>query len=753
MKAIKQLFRQPIKAVAGILLVAIAVSVLCVCAGQSIAARETQERLNQSYLTLAFPKSDADGIQSQWLDSYAREHPEVVKEVSRIGLASAYIPGLIIDNWAQHWHKPLVITSNLFTPYDTAILEITLTDIGEVQDAPQTHAKYEDGVFILDENGVSIPIKFYGKPVTVQLTGTVERVIALEEGYPDPVGFTAHISLTIDTQRMLDALNLEVGGRYLVYGTNYVDTDWQLRHRASQLLIWNKDIELPEWDLHTFKWQNGGVEYNWTEEQKATLIYDDLYEGWIYTKDPLLFDPANAIEMYLGLDDTPTYAAQFYVDGFECKIGDLYHGMPLSDLKQFRSITMTCSRDVRIPNTSVYQTEDGQWVFEDGGEISYVDQFGHTVVIIPQDEKAQLYRAPTIARLTGSAEDFLASEEGALWAEALHNVEVNNHSFAFLGVDNLGYIENFDRGEAQIIQGRDFTDEELKTGAKVCVISKQLAEANGLTVGDTIEPQFYDPDMGLKYQLSMFNNGFLPKPFYYFANTTQLQEAWSYTIVGIYEQNDPTPSMFDQYGEIVNRYGFTSNTIFAPKGSIEAAMYSRESGLFKTTVLHNSSLEEFQLAAIEAGLGEEFQYTDNGYSAVAGSLTTYQENSARALTVGMTVYGILILLFLVLFPTRERAVLLTMEALGTKRPLRIGYLLTSSMGLLIPGTAIGTGCGMLLWDKVSAALSENEVALLDIRMNVGNIALVTGLQLAFTLVLVLLISVHMTKNKNLYKRK
>ena len=734
MKAIKQLLRQPIKAVAGILLVAIAVSVLCVCAGQSIAARETQERLNQSYLTLAFPKSDADGIQSQWLDSYAREHPEVVKEVSRIGLASAYIPGLIIDNWAQHWHKPLVTTSNLFTPYDTAILEITLTDIGEVQDAPQTHAKYEDGVFILDENGVSIPIEFYGKPVTVQLTGTVERVIALEEGYPDPVGFTAHISLTIDTQRMLDALNLEVGGRYLVYGTNYVDLDWQLRQRASQLMTWNKDTELPEWNLDTF----AGI-YDYDSYEHDGITY---YTYW--TRDE--YGALNEVITTDNLEEVPSI-------GFKCKIGDLYHGMTVSDLKQFRSITMTCSRDVRIPNTSVYQTEDGQWVFEDGGEISYVDQFGHTVVIIPQDEKAQLYRAPTIARLTGSAEDFLASEEGALWAEALHNVEVNNHAFAFLGVDNLGYIENFDRGEAQIIQGRDFTDEELKTGAKVCVISKQLAEANGLTVGDTIEPQFYDPDMGLKYQLSMSNNGFLPKPFYYFANTTQLQEAWSYTIVGIYEQNDPTPSMFDQYGEIVNRYGFTSNTIFAPKGSIEAAMYSRESGLFKTTVLHNSSLEEFQLAAIEAGLGEEFQYTDNGYGAIAGSLTTYQENSARALTVGMTVYGILILLFLVLFPTRERAVLLTMEALGTKRPLRIGYLLTSSMGLLIPGTAIGTGCGMLLWDKVSTALSENEVALLDIRMNVGNIALVTGLQLVFTLVLVLLISVHMTKNKNLYKRK
>lgn len=734
MKAIKKLLRQPIKAVAGILLVAIAVAVLCVCAGQSLAARETQERLNQSYLTLAFPESDVEGAQSRWLDAYAQEHPEVVKEVSRVGLASAYIPELTIDNWTQHWHKPLVTTSNLFTPYDTAILEITLTDIGEVQDAPQTHAKYEDGVFILDENGVSIPIEFYGKPITVQLAGTVERVIALEEGYPDPVGFTVHISLTIDTQRMLDALNLEVGGRYLVYGTNYVDTDWQLRHRAGQIMTWNKDAELPEWDLNTFK---GIYDYDTYEQDGITY-----YTYW--TRDE--YGALNEVITVDSLEDVPSI-------GFKCKIGDLYHGMTVSDLKQFRSITMTCSRDVRIPNTSVYQTEDGQWVFEDGGEISYVDQFGHAVVIIPQDKNAQLYRAPTIARLTGSAEDFLASEEGTLWSEALCNVEVNNHAFAFLGVDSLGYIENFDRSEAKIIQGRDFTAEELKNGAKVCVISKQLAEANGLTVGGTIEPEFYDPDMGLKYQLPMSNNGFLPKPFYFFENTTQLQEAQSYTIVGIYEQNDPTPSLIDEYGEIVNRYGFTANTIFAPKASIDAAMYERESGLFKTVVLRNGSLKEFQLAAIEAGLGEEFQYTDNGYSTVEGSLATYRENAARALIVGTTVYGILLLLFLLLFPARERAVLLTMEALGAERPRRIGYLLSSSLGLLIPGTILGAGGGMLLWDKVAAALSENGAAMLDIRMNAGSMTAVAVMQLVIALTFVLLLAVHATKNKNLFQRK
>lgn len=733
MKTIKQLLRQPIRAAAGILLIAIAVAVLCICAGQSIAAGETEERLNQSYLTLAFPKSDADGIQSQWLETYARKHPEVVKEISQVGLASAYIPELTIDNWTQHWHKPLVTTSNLFAPYDTAILEITLTDIGEVQESSQTYAKDEDGVYILDEKGVLIPIEFYGSQVTVQLTGRVERTIALEEEYPDPTGFTVHISLTMDTRRTLDALDLEVGGRYLVYGTNYVDTDWQLRHRASQIMTWNKDTELPEWDLDTFE---GTYDYDTYEQDGITY-----YTYW--TRDE--YGALDEVITVDNLADVPS-------TGFKCKIGDLYHGMALSDLNQFRSVTMTCRRFSHLPNTSIYQTADGEWVCEVTDEISYVDQYGHTV-IISRDEKARLYRAPTMARLTGSAEDFLASEDGALWAEALNNVQVNNHAFAFLGVDRLGYIENFDRCEAQIIQGRDFTAEELEAGARVCVISKQLAEANDLTVGDTIEPQFYDPDMGLKYQLSMSNNGFLPKPLYYFVNTTQLQDPQSYTVVGIYEQNDPTPSLFDQYGEQVNPYGFTSNTIFAPKTSIDAATFTSESGLFKTAVLQNGALEEFQLAAIEADLGEVFQYTDNGYSAVEGSLATYQENAFRALSVGMTVYGVLLLLFLILFPVREGNVLLTMEALGTERSRRNWYLLRSSLGLLIPGTVIGTGCALLLWDRVSSALSEQEAAMLEIPMNTGSIAVIAAFQLLSALLLVLVIGVHMTKDKPLSKRK
>lgn len=732
MKAIKQLLRQPIKAAAGILLVTIAVAALCVCAGQSMAARETEERLDQSYLTLAFPKSDTDGIQSQWLDSYAGEHPEVVKEVSRVGLASAYIPELTIDNWTQHWHKPLVTTPNLFTPYDTAILEITLTRIGEVMPF-QNYAKDWAGNYITDENGQLMPLEYPGENVVVNLTGTIERVIALEEGYPDPVSFTARLTLSMPNRETLEALNLTVGERYLVYGTDYTDQDWELRHRVASIMAWNKDTKLPDWDLDTFE----GI-YDYHSYEVDGITY---FSYWTH-------DEEGQPEEIVTVDDLADVPAT----GFKCKIGDLHHGMTLRELNQFRSVSMVCSNDGVMPKSRIYQTEDGNWACEMITERSYLNENGQEVSV-SQEEYAQRYREPTIVHLTGTAEEFLASEEGALWTEALYNVEINNHAFAFLGVDAVGYIENFDCGEARIIQGRDFTDEELETGTKVCIISKQLAETNGLSVGDTINPQFYDPDRGLNYQLSMDDNGLLPKPLYYFSNTTRLQPAQSYTIVGIYEQNDPTPSLFDQYGQQVNPYGFTSNSIFAPKISMDAAMHNRESGLFKTAVLQNGALEDFQLAAIEAGLGEEFQYTDNGYSAVEGSLTTYRENAARALAVGMAVYGILLLLFLMLFPAREGTVLQTMEALGAERSRRIGYMLSSALGLLIPGTVIGTGCGMLLWDGVAATLSENGTTMLDIRMNTGSMTAVAVMQLVTVLVLVLVMAVHMTKNRNLSKRK
>lgn len=53
MRSIRQTYRQPIKALSGVVLIALAVAVLCVCLGQSLAAANMRSSLESSYTTVA----------------------------------------------------------------------------------------------------------------------------------------------------------------------------------------------------------------------------------------------------------------------------------------------------------------------------------------------------------------------------------------------------------------------------------------------------------------------------------------------------------------------------------------------------------------------------------------------------------------------------------------------------------------------------------------------------------------------------
>ena len=232
-----------------------------------------------------------------------------------------------------------------------------------------------------------------------------------------------------------------------------------------------------------------------------------------------------------------------------------------------------------------------------------------------------------------------------------------------------------------------------------------------------------------------------------------LQEAEPYTIVGIYEQEDPAPAVIDSMGKPGNSYGFTANTIFSPKASITAAMVFSDNWLFKTVVLENGQLDTFQLAAIEAGFGEGFSYTDNGYELVEGSLLSYQENAGRAAVTGVSVYGIITALFLLLFPLQQRGALTTMESLGAGRGRGMRFLLSGSFGILLPGSVLGTGAGMLLWQKVVELLAEGSQRELGIGLDVSAIAAIGFGQMLLVLTLVALLGIPMTRKRSLMRRK
>lgn len=117
MKTFRQMLRQPVKTFFGIVLLAAATAALIICVGQAVSAYDTEKTINESFTTIALPtmhyQYDASSVVrtaqmalpediQAWLDATIEARPELVKQVSKPGLASAYIPALTPENYTQH---------------------------------------------------------------------------------------------------------------------------------------------------------------------------------------------------------------------------------------------------------------------------------------------------------------------------------------------------------------------------------------------------------------------------------------------------------------------------------------------------------------------------------------------------------------------------------------------------------------------------------------------------------------------------
>lgn len=677
MHSIRQLSRQPIKALLGIALIASAVAAICVCLGMGVAAMKTESLLNTMFQTAVLPSTQYTDEADNWALRFAHENPEVVKTISIPGLASAYVSNLIPDNYTAYFHS----SENwdyITQPYDCAMLEITLIEISEP--APiqlSMEARNEFGVPAeLEQNGFS-----------VQLVGIINNVIGLKDDYQNCAGFHARLTLEVPCAEIFEELDLEIGERYLVYCTEYQDDDYLLRSGLCRTLAIG---ELKEW--HNFQ----KIEFFSLEE-----IQNHNSDGSYYKKVGRV-----------RIGDNITYIYDYQIP-------------------MYLSVTGTISNPAVMPQIKFVPDEGGQQ--------------GETML----DYLGSEYTHPTIVRLSGTAEEYLASEEGLIWREALQNININNHSFPVIGVDNLSYIADFLRGSANIEIGRSFTDNEIDNGSNVCVISDTLARNNGLTIGDTIDLQFYDNDENLPYQINISTGSGNTNPTanYYFANTTPLYEAETYTIVGIYNRGA------DWVASEENLYAFTPNTIFVPKDSIPCEMEYGIHAFFRTFVLENGLSESFAYEARSQGYAEMFTYYDNGYSAIAENLQKYRDLSKWSLLIGGMAYIAILALFLILYPAQQSRTLAIMGSLGATRSMQIIHTVLNSLGILVPGSMLGAAIGIVIWDRVGNQLASNVALSVSIQTDIAIFASIATAQLILAITLVLGVSVLMTRSTSLLKRK
>lgn len=732
MKSIKQIMRQPLKTIAGIILMALAVAVLCVCVGQSFAAKTTAESLNNRFTTIAIPaglqKIDGMVIRPSvtlpedlrlWLEETAAAHPEILKGIMKQGTVSAYFPGLTPLNYTQGKYIPDEFASGNYafhffeptpygTPYSCAMFVITLEEVSEpmantesytvekkLQESDfSSYAEYQEYLKNVKKESVTVGY-------TIKLSGTITEVVSLQEGFRDPTGMIARLSMTVPTLEQLEKLNLIPGQQYLVYGTDYYDEDWAFRG-----LLGHEDQQNPV-EIDSF----------------------DMSQIKILTEEEL--------QKYTGY---PPYNMPY------ARYGSLL--LTKAQYERVNAISMTLQTPVSLLQYEDIRDEDGNLLeLKEVTTISYMDLNGEKITV-DYDEYIQRYTIPTITPIDGLAEDFLKTDKGALWRAAIKRDAINNSAFAVIGVDRLGYMADFARQNAQIVEGRDFTEEETANGVRVCVIHESLAAANGLKIGDTITANFYQTDFALPYQSNKNQKrGLLnPSASLYF-DTTPFTQTAEYTIVGFYRTNELWCDVSK------NEYGFSPNTIFVPKTSAETDMEYGNSVLFITPVIHNGQLEAFRELVVKAGYSERFIYHDQGYSTIASNFHNYEDLAEQVLAVGAAVYAVILLLFLLLYPRSQGKVVATMESLGVPIGKRFGHVMLSAIAVIAPATVLGGSLGMLLWKSAVSALKASVETTVALQIDVGTLLLIATAQFVLATILSAMIAACVTTPKGLSARR
>lgn len=666
MKIIMQAIRQPMRTLAGILLIAMAVSILITCVGQYAAATLTRSEMDRQYDTVALTTDAYIDLDLSEMNAYfsfqdnlienhmVGERTDIIKTISETGLLSAYIPEMTPDNYTQYYEvSGNYVSAERGAPYNFAVFVITLDEIGtEILEEKMSGTNSE---------GVSFKVDKYA---TITCKGTVEQVVALQEGFNNPEGWTIHLTIKAADKAALEAMELKTGQRYLVYGTDYYDNDWLFRKSISlDEVNFSKPFDMSK--VHTS--HPRGPDWEYPEQDWVWYYYENDVKG---------------ATLYEGFD------AADLTDGLECC------SLTVCDFATLNHIVMNSTWDG-------FEVLTDQRILLEDEHSDMRNQTGTT--LITKEEYTQMYSVPTMVELEISPEEFLNSADGEEWRKVLQSIEINNHAFPVLAVEKLGYQAEFAREQARIVQGRDFTQKELENGEKVCIISESVAVAHGLEVGDTITMQtyFHDPNISENTQSWGY-----PSPRWAYPHATYYSQARgfssepeSYTIVGLYRQNNEQ--------EDFNSYGFLADTLFIPKNATDAKMVTWDEGLFRSIILQNGKLDDFNEVLEEAGYEEMFVVYDRGYNELFSGLNAYEEAAGKAIYVGVGGYAVIMLLYLLLFPGRQKKTLATMGSLGTPKGRKLVFVISSSLVIILPGTIIGAIVSLILRDSISAELMKS----------------------------------------------
>jgi len=226
MNSLKQLLRQPIRSVMGIITLMLSGTILCLSISLYYSAAMTVKEAASVYITIALPTDRTETIEKvvgeevwisersvlteemhEWINSLADSYPEVVGAYQQ-KFISAYSQGL----------------NTLVSAKEEGAYSYS-------KDAPYTNAAFVITIESMDNDTAAC---------MVDITAKIDEALLLHDGYKLPDGLL-HFTYQYFSEDEWNATDLEIDGTYIVFGKNYVDNGLALKKSLTEILKVSED--------------------------------------------------------------------------------------------------------------------------------------------------------------------------------------------------------------------------------------------------------------------------------------------------------------------------------------------------------------------------------------------------------------------------------------------------------------------------------------------------------------------------------
>ena len=287
---------------------------------------------------------------------------------------------------------------------------------------------------------------------------------------------------------------------------------------------------------------------------------------------------------------------------------------------------------------------------------------------------------------------------------------INSRSFGVMTTNDLTGIPAFHLGNMFIPEGRMITEEEYASGAKVCMISTDLAKLQGWNVGDKIDFSFYEYNNFVNATIW----GSRLSPRYTYTDPDHFFDNGEYEIVGTYNVRPLTGTSAVSASAVSVPW----NTIYIPEKSLENAPAEEDrpvTGALLTIWLENGKIEPFiermnGLGITGAKRGDyeaRFTFYDQGYSRIQPSLEALSGTAELLLILSSSLLVIAALLLAFFYAQSQKQSIGTMRLLGCSKARAFAAVMLSALIIAVTGALIGAAIGHALTAGVGESIMAN----------------------------------------------